>query len=328
MIKTFRNLTIVLSLALMFACDGDTKKMQSSGGPYEIFVVCSDDKWKSEIGDTLRAILLEPVPMLNQREPMFDVICIPPSAYSGMVLQHKNVLFIKTGSEYAEPALTAEYDLYAAPQILVSLTAPTDAQATAYVWEHRYELRTIFELAERERALALGAKFNEKKIQDEIAEKFDMKMTVPRGYKLRDSKPDFMWISYELPHASQGFMIYSYPYSGKENFSLDSLVARRNQFNALIPGPVEGSFMTTADVEPDLEHVRIDGRYWAQMRGFWDVDGDFMGGPFVSYSTVDLAARRVVTVDCYVYSPKKHKRNYLRQLETLIYSISFDEEQK
>lgn len=325
MVKIFKIAPIAILLALMVGCGGDTKKMKSSGGTYEIFVVGERTKWDSSLGDTLRAILLEPVPMINQREPTFDVIYIPPTAYSGMVLQHKNVLFIKTGSEYAEASLSAQYDIYAAPQILVSLTAPNDSTATAYVWEHRYELKTIFELAERERALAYGKKYNEKSIEAQITEQFGMKMTVPKGYKLRNSGPDFMWISYELPHASQGFVVYSYPYSGKENFTLDSLVARRNQFAALVPGPVDGSFMTTADIEPDLQHVRIDGRFWAEMRGFWDVEGDFMGGPFVSYSTLDVNTRRVVTIDCYVFSPKKHKRNYLRGLENLVYSVNFDE---
>ena len=59
------------------------------------------------------------------------------------------------------------------------------------------------------------------------------------------------------------------------------------------------------------------------MRGFWDVEGDFMGGPFVSYTTVDTATDRVVTLDCYVYSPKLPKRNYMREVEHLLHLVKF-----
>ena len=81
--------------------------------------------------------------------------------------------------------------------------------------------------------------------------------------------------------------------------------------------------ITVPEYEPDLRHVRIEGRYWAEMRGFWDVENNFMGGPFISYSSVDIANRRVVTIDCYVFSPKNPKRNLMRQLENLVYTVKF-----
>lgn len=63
--------------------------------------------------------------------------------------------------------------------------------------------------------------------------------------------------------------------------------------------------MTTSEAfEPDYRMFRLEGRLWCELRGFWDVHGDFMGGPFVSYTTVDTATGRVLTIDCYVYSPK------------------------
>jgi len=54
--------------------------------------------------------------------------------------------------------------------------------------------------------------------------------------------------------------------------------------------------------------------------------GDFMGGPFINYTMVDQRHQRVVTIDGYVYYPSKDKKNLLRQLEALIYTLSFPEE--
>lgn len=311
---------------LLGGCGSRDSKLTSSGGLYEIFVVCPKDKWDGRLGDTIRSILQEPVPMINQLEPIYDLFYVPN--YTGLVMRHRNLLVVKTGSDYSDPSMTAAYDVDASPQIIVSVTGPSDSTVIAYMSEHRYELQTIFELAERDRAIAQNKKYYERELVELVRRKFGMQMQVPIGYKLRQESPDFLWISYELPLASQGFFIYSYPYTGKENFSVEALLARRNEFAARIPGPSDSSYMSTyPDALPDLRHVRIDGRYWAEMRGFWEVHGDFMGGPFVSYSTLDLSTNRVITIDMYVYSPKKPKRNYLRQLEHLIYTVSFPDDE-
>ena len=72
---------------------------------------------------------------------------------------------------------------------------------------------------------------------------------------------------------------------------------------------------------PQLKVVEINGRKWIELRGFWDVENDFMGGPFVSYTTIDAASGNIVTLDCYVHSPKYGKRNFLRPLEHLVHLI-------
>ena len=73
--------------------------------------------------------------------------------------------------------------------------------------------------------------------------------------------------------------------------------------------------------------MKIGDRTWAELRGFWDVENDFMGGPFVSYSTLDEATGRVLTIDGYVYSPKLDKRNFMREVEHLVYMIDFPKAQ-
>ena len=94
----------------------------------------------------------------------------------------------------------------------------------------------------------------------------------------------------------------------------------------------DGSYMITSDAfKPGYQLFRLEGRLWCELRGFWDVEGDFMGGPFVSYTTVDTETNRIFTLDGYVYAPdlnKPRKRNYIRGIEHLLYTIHFPEQQK
>ena len=206
------------------------------------------------------------------------------------------------------------------------IQAPTQAALSEYIEESKENILYVLEKSERDRTLEYANKYYEGSLRAMIQEKFGVDMKVPKGYMLRSSSEDFIWISYEHKLASQGFFIYSYPYKGAQSLRPEALVAARNKFASRIPGPSEGSYMITYDeAEPLSRAIRINGRLWVEMRGLWDVKNDFMGGPFVSYSTVDTETNRVVTLDCYVYSPQLPKRNYIRPLEHLVYLMEFPE---
>ena len=71
---------------------------------------------------------------------------------------------------------------------------------------------------------------------------------------------------------------------------------------------------------------KLRGNYSVEIRELWKGSGDFMGGPFVSLTTLDLARKHVLTVEGYLYSPKYNKRDYLRQVEAMIYPVSFPDQ--
>ena len=56
-------------------------------------------------------------------------------------------------------------------------------------------------------------------------------------------------------------------------------------------------------------------------RGLWEMEGDAMGGPFVSHSIVDSSRRRIIVAEGFVYAPGMKKRNLLRQLEASLYTL-------
>ena len=322
--SSFRTLLLTLfSLVIFVGCkDGTPNNSASSqGAAYELIVVCAQPQWEGAVGDTLREILLHPVHMINQREPLFDVLRVLPAGFNKLVTKHRNILIINVSENQQEPQILVRTNVYATPQLVVTVSAPDNATMAQFLDESRSELLSLFELAERERDLNAMAKYGPKNLEDTILNRFGLQLDLPVGFTLRSEKPDFMWLSYEMPQSSQGLFVYSYPYTGREDFTLEALVAARNRFAALIPGPSDGSYMITVP-DAEMKYKKINGRSWAEMRGFWDVHGDFMGGPFVSYSTVDTQTKGIITIDCYVYSPKLPKRNYLRALEHIVYSAS------
>lgn len=328
--KNFRFILLsALLVVTMAGCDAfktlsKSRLKTAQGRPYELIVVCPQQAWDGPLGDTLRKVLTAPIPYLNQTEPLFDVLRVNERGFAGPVADHRNILQVLADPSVETTSVGVQYNVTAEPQIVLTLQGPSEKALTDYVSEHRESLVQVINQAERDRAIAFAAQFTEERLRDTIRSKFGIAMNVPKGYVLAKTEPDFVWARYEYPSASQGFMIYSYPYTGTESLSAEALIAARNKFAARIPGPSEGSYMTTSEVfPPEFRMFRLEGRLWCELRGFWDVKGDFMGGPFVSYTTVDTATNRIVTLDGYVFSPNLHKRNFLRGVEHLLYTVQF-----
>ncbi|MFI3316960.1 MAG: DUF4837 family protein [Rikenellaceae bacterium] len=331
--KSFKlTMLAAMLLAMLTACDAlhkvTSSKVTSQGAPYELVVVCNQMEWESQLGDTLRTVLSAYIPYLNQEEQTFSVLRIAPNSYDGLIAKHRNILEVNINPSIKEPSIAVRYDVAAAPQVVLTLQAPSIVSATDYVSQHRESLVKGVQIAERDRAVDYAQTYNNQVISSTIKEKFGVSMKVPTGYTLRQNSPDMLWISKEYPVASQGAIIYSYPAEfGINSLSEENLVEARNKFTAMVPGPSDGSYMTTYTEVPQLyKPIRIEGRLWVEMRGWWDVVNDFMGGPYVSYSTIDQATGTVFTIDCYVYSPKYGKRNYLHDVESLVYNAKFQEQ--
>ena len=338
----FSILFAVAALSMFSGCKafGDLSAADNATGtPYELVLVCGQPEWQSELGDTLQSVLKQPVKELMQYEPMYNVLRILPNNFKSLTERHRNIIVVNVDPSFAEAGATIKYDETAKPQIYITLKGPDTKTLARYVSDHRDNILYVLEKAERDRSVNYSSKYYSQMLREEIYNKFGMDIPVANNYQLRTISDDMIWISQEFPMASQGFFIYKYPYEGKESLSAEALVKARNRFAARIPGPAEGSYMSTVDEIPDesgeayipfipeYRTLLIGERPWIEMVGLWDVENYFMGGPYVSYTTVNMATNEVVTIDCYVYYPKTKKRNMLRELQHLVYMANFPAKQ-
>lgn len=337
--KLLNAIFIVAILLLTIGCDSFRSltgaKKTAQGSPYEVLVVCDGREWESQLGEELRNVLGTPVEMLNQVEPMFDIVRITARDFKHLLPSYRNILKVLCSPEVKETAILAQYDVVASPQIVLTFQGPSTAAMVDYLHQNGKSLLQVLEIAERNRTIEYARKQGAKALEKIVQEEFDIEIPISNGYLFRAESDDFVWASNEYPVASQGFFIYTHPFNGESSVTTEALVKARNNFAKRIPGPSDGSYMTTVKRIPNIEDdgyvdflpqrkvVKIDGREWIELRGFWEVEHDFMGGPFVSYTTLDEREGELLTIDCYVYSPKYGKRNFLRPLEHLVYGVKF-----
>ena len=189
---------------------------------------------------------------------------------------------------------------------------------------------SYFLRAEQERLTSSYNQYYEKGIYNVLNEKFDLTMKVPPGFVIAEQKKDFIWLKYETPEISQGVVIYTFPYVSDSAFTEGYLLKVRDSIlKANVPGPRKGSYMSTEKRVDQVQNItRHNGKYASEMRGLWRLENDFMGGPYISLAVLDDENQRVVVAYGYVFAPSKDKRNFLRQVQAMIYSLKLNTEKK
>jgi len=321
------NLFLLFILLSVFSCKNSTDILPgSSGKAGELVIVMNKDKWDTGPGMCLKSIFRKEQVALPQSEPLFNVVNIPHSSLSDIFKTHRNILVTKISSEYKKPELRVKQDHWAENQLYMQITAPDDSSFVRIVRENKNKVKNYFLDIERQRLIVNYKKFEEHSITGKLKSNHNVYILFPKGFKLDVDIPGFVWLSRETPDISQGVLIYYYDQTDTNSLSRDNLVHTRDSIlKKNVPGPSPDSYMTT-EVEYDYPHyseIYINDVYTAEIRGLWRVEPRTvgMGGPFVSFSRLDKKRNRVVTVEGYVYAPKYDKRNYLRQLEAILFTM-------
>lgn len=331
--KNFFFFSIFFSL--LISCSEEDKRqnlLPNVTGQAGEIVIILDDKYKeTELRETVEKCFLQTHIGLPQEEPVFNIIVIPSHAFKNIFEKHRNVINIDINSKYTENNISVKKDVWAKPQSYMSITASSDSSFIQLITESETKMLSFFIESERSRLQAIQQRTPNLQAQNKLSSKHNLSLKIPSAYKYDTDSSDFVWISYETPQISQGIFIYHYPYLSTDMLEKESLIAKRNEFlQKYVPGPRENSFMTTETLAPTYHNVgkMIDGKYTVELRGLWKVKGDYMGGPFLSYTTIDEERNRVVTIEGYVYAPKFKKRNYLRQVEAIIRTLKIEKTDK
>lgn len=320
---------IALFVAAVSCSSGKQKALlpNVSGKAGEVIIAMDKDNWEGDLGNEVRYVLGGDTPYLAQKEPLFNLVNVSPTGFADLFRVHRNIVIFSTDSSLQEGKVVYRADLWARPQCVIEVSAPDSQTLLNLFRENSDNISGALEQAERDRIIANAKLYEEYGITEAVRGKISGSPHFPSGYKLRKMTDDFIWIADDKQYSTQGVFIYWYPAEEKENFSKENILAHRNAFmKANVPGMFDNTWMTTSTfIEPTVEFISFRGRQFAQTRGFWEVQNDFMGGPFVSHSFYSRDGKDIIVVEAWVYAPKYDKRQLLRQVESVIYSFEWAE---
>ncbi len=327
-----KSFLIVILLAFISASclknpgSGGTGKGSSlpniTGPSGEVLIVMDNNLRKSESGSVLLEELEKEYPALPQPEPLFDVIHIPSGAFDDLFKMHRSIVIVDVSSTHKSPEMLISENNWAKPQIVIRLFASDPESMNKLISENKEKLSRTLLQYDRKR---LGEVYASTKdvTTKALMSKFGVDISIPRGYNIDINTDEFASLSIETSETSQVIFIYRYPYFDKNDFTTERLIAKRNEFlKKYTVGSRAGSHMTTATIFPPMAFdMKLFGRDFVELRGLWELNKGYMGGPFLSHSTLDTIQNKIVTVEAYVYYPNNKKRSLMRQMEAIVYSF-------
>ncbi len=336
MIRSFLPFILLVPLA---ACGDKSKRLpEAVGGQGEILVVMDKGHWEGEPGAKVRTLLERPIPGLPQQEPAFTVAHTTNESFGSLLVTHHNVLLATIRSDVDSSATILRHDVHARGQLVVSIVAKDPINWMNELRERSEDLLSRFEKHQRDRVIARSLGEADRSIISSLESAHALSIQVPGGYRVMKQDSNVTWLQRDrlmsgsgLEHnVIEGLLIYHYPYTSDSLFNVQQLVDVRDNVTRMhVPGPVDGSYMIVQrgfeqmDLMPVSRITELNGKFAYLMRGLFGMEGAKMGGPFISLTTIDEDRGRVVTVEGFVYAPQFDKREYIRELEAILYTLRF-----
>lgn len=300
----------------------------ASGMPYEMLVVMDDEQWERPLGRAVFNVLDSDVPGLPQSERSFRITRVVPSGMSSNMFRiMRNIIKVDIQNIYTQPKLKFARDVYSYPQMVMTLQAPDEASLAKYVEDNAQSIIDFFTRAEMNREINNLREEHNPDVSRFAKEILGVDVWVPWELNKFKKGKDFLWASTNTGKKDMNIVLYSYPYTDKNTFTLEYFLDKRDSvMKANIPGGPEGSYMTTQRDFVYVEDATVHGKYAQVARGLWRVQGDRMGGPFVSHSRVDEVNGRVVVAEAFIYAPESLKRDLMRRMEAALYTLQLPQQ--
>lgn len=299
----------------------------SSGKTLEMLFVADRDIYTGSTAKLVDSLFASPQEGLNRIEPMFDVVNMPLTSFQNteMFRVHRNVVLCDIKPD--NPNKVYQYtDRFSSPQAMFDIAASDRQALDSLLLRFAPTIRQAFYHAEHRRIeKAFRTGITNYDILRTLEKRFGFGLYVSNEYVLSVLEGDFAWIRKETKDYSLCLLVERQPYVNETQFDepvildhLDTLLRHH------VPGPADGSYAGTERRDFFYRQTtKIDGQYAVEERGLWRCFGDFMGGPFVSYTILSPDRRELVTLFAFVYSPRKPQRDLLMQVEGVCHSLSF-----
>lgn len=300
--------------------------------------------------DLVEAVMAADMPCMPQVEPYFRLTHVPTAQFDDMFKPTRNILFVDINPQkYTQLKAKVSNDYWSTPQAICRIQSPSEEEFVAYWLEHGTEIREWFVNQEIKRQMKfyrastnkaaraiLQAEGYDMLIPEDYMVIMDTTLAGASTYSLRNPitvAPEvrLLWCCNNKGSMRRDLVVYSYPYTDENTFTLDYLNAKRDAvLSRVVTASVDGSYMGTEYkvFPPQMRAITVqEDEYATEVRGLWKIlDGEAMGGPYVSHTRLDQVNGRVVTAETFLYAAGQKKRSALRQAEAILYTLQLPQD--
>ena len=325
-----KMLFYALVALVMMSCGKNERLLTSATGSIYECLVVGNSSVKEPVCATMGADMYG----LPQMEATFTVTFVPTAQFDDFLKSTRNILVVDIDShKYTQVLAKKSRDVWSKPQAMIRIQAPDEGQFLAWWTENGEHIREWFVQEELARQIRFY-RANTNKDARAYLNKQGYDLLIPEDF-VTIRMDSVLWCCNNKGPMRKDIVVYSYPYTAQEQFSNPSIIEMRNAvLGQIVSAQVEGSYMGTEfkhfpPVSRPVAALRdtVGGFYGVETRGLWKImNGEAMGGPFVSLTRLDQVNGRVVTAEVFLFAAGQKKRNAMRQLEAILYTLKMPNE--
>ena len=319
--SSFLNLLLVI--IIIVSCEEGPKSrylVDSNGNMNNLTVVMEENDWDGELGKITRKLLEVPYEGLPLNEPQFSLKHLSPKVFKGFARNSRNILLFQKDT-------IARFQLienrFARPQI-VAIVKGEDREAQAVFLEENIRLlrATLSENEQKEKLRRIKKSLSKDKA---LSDRFNVQLVYPSAYKTVKDTTNFVWIQKLLQKGHLNIIAYSLLENELVGNIKKKIIEIRDSIGKVyVPGRLKGSFMITEKAyRPYFYKTKSNNKFCYLTKGTWEVENDFMAGPFVNYMIKDTLNKRWMVIEGFSFAPSTSKRDYMFELNTILSSIRF-----
>lgn len=324
-----KRIYLFFVLILLSSCEKKnevkTGKLNPSfGSRNHITVVIDDELWNGEVGDSIRNKLAQTYFGLEKDEPIFDIDQYSPTIFNAKAKTARNIVHFSNSDEYS---FILEKSFLATPQNYFFIRAKNSKELIHNFNTHADSIISVFrnsELNEEQHQLVRKPLLETK----EVKEIFACTVKIPNTFHLIDVDDGFLWFQKDLASGNSNIVIYEVPISDVENLKDEvssNLIKIQDSISKFyIQGTNANSYFKTEDsFFPSFKPFQIQQLHGYEIRGNWEMNNDFMSGPFITFALKDEYYNRYIFFQAFVNNPYKAKRDLLFEMEAIIKTVNF-----
>jgi len=324
-------------------------KPKSFGIMNDIVILTDQMMWDGAIGDSIRYYFEGVFPVTPRPEPLFDLRFFTPEKLEFEEDLRELRTYIVVANLQDEESKTTQMlrkDLgeekfkqaieddsfstsigknkWATGQIIIYIFANSHDELFKEIRENFPAAASRVQSHDHEQLYAKTYSRGENKgLTIRVKEQYGFDFKIPSDYRVAidDRVLDFLMLRRDLKDVNQVISFRQYPYENTAQISKEYMKKIRNEMGLERDWSNEpNSHMVINDVDlPILEYAfEKNGAYGREFRGIWELDNDFIGGPYISYIIVNEAKGKILFVDTWTMAPGKSKRDFMQQLELIV----------
>jgi hypothetical protein len=312
-------LCVLLSVVLVSCLKKEANlPRKTSGAINTISVIIEDQLWNGEVGDSIRNKFASPVIGLPQEEPLFTINQFPIQLLEGFATASRAIIIVKKATENK---FEIKKNQYASPQNVFHISGKTAVEILQLLEEHSPEIIRYIKQAE----ISESQRINQKALLPAglFKKQFQLSLQVPSNFEQVMRKPNFVWLKKNSISGSSSLLLYQLPLKTIRTSTVSAaILSMRDSIGKYIQGTEPQTYMISeTGYTPYFFKSTLDHRLAYETRGTWQLQNDYMSGPFINYTIVDSINKRLVVLEGFCYSPSKEKRDVMHELEAIMHSV-------